>query len=151
ENDDDIYAAGDIANMINHPREKAGVFAVRQGPPLADNLKRSALGKAPRDFHPQKSWLALITTGDKFAVASRGDRFFQGALVWRWKDWIDRRFMKKFTDLPAMEESANLPDTSAAQNPEEASQAISAVAMRCGGCGAKVGSTVLSRALGELR
>lgn len=151
ENDDDIYAAGDIANMINHPREKAGVFAVRQGPPLADNLKRSALGKAPRDFHPQKSWLALITTGDKFAVASRSDRFFQGALVWRWKDWIDRRFMKKFTDLPAMKESADLPDTSAAQNPEEASQAISAVAMRCGGCGAKVGSTVLSRALGELR
>ncbi len=151
ENDDSIFAAGDIANVVNHPREKAGVFAVRQGPPLAENLKRMALGKAPKDFHPQKKWLALISTGDKYAVASRGDMQLDGAMVWRWKDWIDRRFMEKFTDLPPMDEGAALPDTSAAQNPEEASQAISAVAMRCGGCGAKVGSTVLSRALGELR
>jgi selenide,water dikinase len=151
ETDDDIFAAGDIANVVDHPREKAGVFAVRQGAPLADNLRRAAVGKQPKPFNPQKTWLALISTGDKYAIASRGDRFAQGRLVWRWKDWIDRRFMKKFNELPAMEESSALPDTSAAQNPEEASQAISAVAMRCGGCGAKVGSTVLSRALGELR
>ena len=151
ENDDSIFAAGDIANVLNHPREKAGVFAVRQGPPLADNLKRLATGKDPKDFHPQKKWLALISTGDKYAVASRGDLQFDGAWVWRWKDWIDRRFMKKFNDLPPMEEESKLPDTAAAQNAEEASQAISAVAMRCGGCGAKVGSTVLSRALGELK
>lgn len=150
ETDENIFAAGDIANVVNHPREKAGVFAVRQGPPLAANLKRLALGRSPRPFHPQSKWLALISTGDQFAVASRGKRCFSGQWVWRWKDWIDRRFMAKFNDLPAMEESARLPDTSAAQNPEEASQAISAVAMRCGGCGAKVGSTVLSRALGEL-
>jgi len=151
ETDDSIFAAGDIANVINHPREKAGVFAVRQGPPLADNLKSLALGKSAKPFKPQKKWLALISTGDKFAIASRGDRSFSGAWVWRWKNWIDHRFMAKFNDLPPMEESAALPDTGAAQNPEEASQAISAVAMRCGGCGAKVGSTVLSRALGELR
>jgi selenide,water dikinase len=151
ETDDSIFAAGDIANVVNHPREKAGVFAVRQGPPLADNLKKLALGKAARPFTPQKTWLALISTGDKFAIASRGDHSFSGAWVWRWKNWIDHRFMAKFNDLPAMDENAALPDTGAAQNPEEASQAISAVAMRCGGCGAKVGSTVLSRALGELR
>ncbi|MCS5562734.1 MAG: selenide, water dikinase SelD [Oleiphilaceae bacterium] len=151
ENDDSIFAAGDIANVVNHPREKAGVFAVRQGPPLADNLKRLAVGKAPKPFEPQKNWLALISTGDKYAVASRGNLQFDGAHVWRWKDWIDRRFMKKFNDLPEMQDEAKLPDTAAAQNPEEASQAISAVAMRCGGCGAKVGSTVLSRALGELK
>jgi selenide,water dikinase len=110
-----------------------------------------ALGKLPLDFHPQRRWLALISTGDKFAVGSRGDRHFAGTWVWQWKNWIDRRFMKKFTDLPPMEDEAKLPDTGAALNAEDASQAISAVAMRCGGCGAKVGSTVLSRALGELK
>ncbi|MDI9245408.1 selenide, water dikinase SelD [Marinobacter sp. CHS3-4] len=151
ESDENIFAAGDIANVVNHPREKAGVFAVRQGRPLADNLKRLALGQSPKPFKPQKKWLALISTGDKYAIASRGDRSFSGAWVWQWKNWIDHRFMAKFNDLPAMEQEAALPDTGAAQNPEEASQAISAVAMRCGGCGAKVGSTVLSRALGELK
>ncbi len=151
ESDDDIFAAGDIANVIEHPREKAGVFAVRQGKPLADNLRRRALGKATKPFYPQKKWLALISTGDKYAIASRGDAAFSGSWVWRWKNWIDHRFMAKFNDLPPMKESTALPDTGAAQNPEEASQAISAVAMRCGGCGAKVGSTVLSRALGELK
>jgi selenide,water dikinase len=151
ETDDNIFAAGDIANVVNHPREKAGVFAVRQGPPLADNLKRLATGKATRNFYPQKKWLALISTGDQYAVASRGDTEFHGRWVWRWKDWIDRRFMRKFSDLPAMEDTADLPDTAAAQSSEEAAQAISAVAMRCGGCGAKVGSTVLSRALSELK
>lgn len=151
ETDDNIFAAGDIANVVNHPREKAGVFAVRQGPPLADNLKRMAHGKPPKPFYPQKDWLSLISTGDRFAVASRGQRGFAGRWVWRWKDWIDRRFMRKFSDLPAMDDNTALPDTSAAQSPEEASQAISAVAMRCGGCGAKVGSTVLSRALASLQ
>ncbi|WP_166260191.1 selenide, water dikinase SelD [Marinobacter salicampi] len=151
ETDEDIFAAGDIANVIGHPREKAGVFAVRQGPPLADNLHRVATGKKPAPFVPQKKWLQLISTGDKYAIASRGDKSISGRLVWRWKDWIDRRFMARFNNLPDMSENTALPDTSAAQNPEEASQAISAVAMRCGGCGAKVGSTVLSRALGELR
>ncbi|MCG2580404.1 MAG: selenide, water dikinase SelD [Marinobacter sp.] len=151
ETDDAIFAAGDIANVMNHPREKAGVFAVRQGPPLADNLKRLATGKSAKDFHPQKKWLALISTGDQYAVASRGDVSFSGPWVWRWKDWIDRRFMDKFSDLPPMEDTGKLPDTAAAQSAEEASQAISAVAMRCGGCGAKVGSTVLSRALRELK
>ena len=151
ETDDQIFAAGDIATVTAHPREKAGVFAVRQGPPLADNLRRAAIGRRPRPFVPQAQWLALISTGDRYAIASRGQRFARGRLLWHWKDWIDRRFMRRFSDLPLMKEANVRPDTSAAGNPEDAAQALSAVAMRCGGCGAKVGSTVLSRALSELR
>jgi len=148
--DDRVFAAGDIATSVNHPREKAGVFAVRQGPPLARNLRRAVQGHAPRPFRPQKTWLALISTGDRHAVASRGALGIEGDWVWRWKDWIDRRFMQRFSELPAMEETTADPGRGIALDNEEAAQAISAVAMRCGGCGAKVGASALSRALEQL-
>jgi selenide,water dikinase len=67
-----IFAAGDIAAMENHPLEKAGVFAVRMGRPLADNLRLSVQGRALQAYRPQSRWLALISTGDRHAVASRG-------------------------------------------------------------------------------
>jgi len=149
--DPKVFAAGDIASMVNYPLEKAGVFAVRQGPPLAENLRRAVEGRALKPYHPQRRWLALISTGDRYAVASRGALGFQGAWVWRWKDWIDRRFMRKFSQFPSMETGpAKTAPSSVQLNQEEAAQAISAIAMRCGGCGAKVGATVLSRALGAL-
>ena len=149
-----VFAAGDIAAMQNHPLPKAGVFAVRQGKPLADNLRLSVRAKPLRTYHPQSSWLALISTGDKYAVASRGAIGFAGQWVWRWKDWIDQRFMRKFSEFEAMNPNAApaAPATSQlALNQEESLQAISAIAMRCGGCGAKVGASVLSRALGQLQ
>jgi len=148
-----IFAAGDIATQVNHPREKAGVFAVRQGRPLADNLRAAVTGRPLSPYRPQSRWLALISTGDKSAVASRGDLCLAGDWVWRWKDWIDRRFMARFNDLPPMEEKrGKAPGASrVALDEEESAQAISAIAMRCGGCGAKVGASVLSRALSTLQ
>jgi selenide, water dikinase len=152
-NDPLVFAAGDIASFSDRPLEKAGVFAVRMGKPLADNLRRSLRGQALRPYRPQRHWLALISTGNRYAVASRGALGFAGSWVWRWKDHIDRTFMRRFTELPAM--PVRPPGPSAAPqlalNAEESLQAISALAMRCGGCGAKVGATVLSRALGQLQ
>ena len=148
-----IFAAGDIAAIVGRPLEKAGVFAVRMGPPLAENLRRSVLGQSLRAYRPQRLWLALISTGDRHAVASRGAIGFEGDWVWRWKDWIDRRFMRRFSDFPPMDTDQAPKPAGAPQlrlTEEESLQAISAIAMRCGGCGAKVGATVLARALGAL-
>lgn len=148
-----IFAAGDIADFTDRPLEKAGVFAVRMGPPLAENLRRSLRGEPLKPYRPQRHWLALISTGDRHAVASRGALGFAGDWVWRWKDHIDRTFMRRFTEFPTM---ASGPAPAAPTTPgvvlsaEESLQAISALAMRCGGCGAKVGATVLSRALADL-
>jgi selenide, water dikinase len=152
--DPKVFAVGDIANLTSTPLEKAGVFAVRMGKPLTKNLKLFVEGKTLVQYRPQKTWLALISTGDQYAVASKGKLGFAGAWVWQWKDWIDRRFMAKFSEFPDMDmasKAAPSSDTNLALTKEESLQAISAIAMRCGGCGAKVGSTVLSRALGNLK
>ena len=145
----DVYAAGDLAAMVNHPRPKSGVFAVRQGKPLVRNLRRALLGREPRPFRPQSRFLSLISTGDKYAVASRGGWSLKGKTIWTWKDWIDQRFMDKFNDLPDMDEEDET-DLPAGLANQDVIKEISAIAMRCGGCGAKVGATVLSRALNSL-
>ena len=132
--DAQVFAAGDCATVMPHPRPKAGVFAVRQGPPLAANLRRALAGRPTTPFVPQKHFLSLVGTGDRRAVASKGPFAFEGAWLWEWKETIDRNWMAGYTELPAM---APMPMA----QPEE---------MRCGGCGAKVGATPLARALARL-
>ena len=91
-----IFAAGDIASMAGHRVPKSGVYAVRQGPPLAANL-RQALESGPLiPYVPQSITLALISAGDRYAVASYGRIGFEGAWVWRWKDHIDRKFVNRY-------------------------------------------------------
>ncbi|MBB3020260.1 selenide,water dikinase [Microvirga lupini] len=96
-NDEAVFAAGDCATMNAHPHPKAGVFAVRQGPVLARNLRRAVRGEALESYIPQRDHLLLIATGDGRAIGGRG-RFlaFEGRLAWRLKDFIDRRFMRRF-------------------------------------------------------
>ena len=95
-NDPDVFAAGDCATLVESPREKAGVFAVRAGPPLARNLRRHARGETLREWRPQRRHLAIISTGERYGIASRGWFKAEGAWVWRVKDWIDRRWMRHY-------------------------------------------------------
>ena len=140
-----VFGAGDVAAMANHPRPKAGVFAVRQGRPLARNLRRYLLKRPLTRYRPQRRFLKLVSTGDRYAVASRGPWSAEGRWVWRWKDWIDSRFMEKYQVLPDMEpRTANAEIPAPLRDPavEDADDD-----MRCGGCGAKVGADVLAAAL----
>jgi pyridine nucleotide-disulfide oxidoreductase family protein len=92
-----IFAAGDIATMINYQRPKAGVFAVRQGQPLFNNWQNMLTQQPLQDYIPQDKYLALIGTGDYKAIASWGSFGWRAAFFWWLKDYIDRKFMNRFS------------------------------------------------------
>ncbi|MCP4468839.1 MAG: selenide, water dikinase SelD, partial [Halieaceae bacterium] len=138
--DDSVFGAGDIATQVNHPRPKAGVYAVRMGPVLAHNLRAQLLGQPLRVFRPQRRFLSLLSLGDRRATANRGPFSATGAWVWRWKDSIDRSFMARFEQLPTAMD--RIP-----------SDSLSGVLRQphCGGCGAKVGADALGTVLQRLQ
>ena len=89
----DILAAGDVADFGWPPVEKAGVYAIRQGPVLADNLLSRIRKTAPVPYRPQRNWLQLLNLGDGTAIFRRGRFVASGAWAMRLKDVIDKRFM----------------------------------------------------------
>jgi selenide,water dikinase len=93
---EDVFVAGDAASFDESPLPKAGVFAVRQGPVLARNLRAVAEGQAPRPYRPQKEFLVLLSLGDGHALGTRSGFVFGGRWVWWLKDQIDRRFMARY-------------------------------------------------------
>lgn len=142
--DGDIFAVGDCAHLGFAPRAKAGVYAVRAAPVLAHNLRAALLGQPLRKFAPQRDYLKLISLGTRRAVADKWHLPLRGAWLWRVKDKIDRDFMAKFADYPAM------------PLPPLPSSAIAGLARAmghapmCGGCGAKLGADELHSALRAL-
>ncbi|QCK86878.1 hypothetical protein E8L99_14495 [Phreatobacter aquaticus] len=105
-NDARVFASGDCAAMVETPRPKAGVFAVRQGPVLAHNLIAAAYrlqGRGPRlkAYRPQRQALAILSTADGRAIAARGPFWAEGEWVWRWKDRLDTGFMQRLESVGA--------------------------------------------------
>ena len=92
----DVFAAGDCASLEGRPLPKSGVYAVRQAPVLARNLKRVVRGLPMLDYLPQRESLVLLSCGAKVAIASRGAWSAEGRWAWRWKNWLDRRWIAKF-------------------------------------------------------
>ena len=90
-----VFAAGDAATLIETPRPKSGVYAVRAAPPLADNMIAALAGQPLSAFEPQRRALYLLSTGPKHAIASWGPWAAAGRWVWYWKDRIDRDYIAK--------------------------------------------------------
>ena len=140
---DNIFAAGDVAHLRGQERPKSGVYAVRAGAILAENLRRRMLDEAPKRFRAQREHLALIGSGDGRAIASRANWSAEGRFWWWLKDKIDRAFIRKFNNLPTMsEDSLEISANLRKELPEQL--------MRCGGCGAKLAADPLRRVLQRL-
>jgi selenide,water dikinase len=141
---ENLFAAGDCAALDEDPWvPRAGVYAVREGPILAANLRARLEGGRLRRYRPQRDFLALLNLGERRALGAKRGVAFAGGWVWRWKDRIDRRFVQRFRVLEA--------DGSAAPRfPSSAAMEQEALAMECGGCAAKLAPAELARGLARL-
>lgn len=133
-----VFAVGDTGTLAAGGTPKAGVYAVRQGPILWDNIQRLLAQKPLLDYQPQQGFLKLINTGDGKAIGEYKGLALHSQWAWRLKDRIDGRFMDKYQDY------APMPMTVTGAATDQATQ------MRCAGCGGKVGGSVLSRVLARL-
>ncbi len=88
-----IFATGDCASLPGS--QKSGVYAVRQGPVLAHNLKAALQGTTLQRYQPQPQALALLATGDGGALLSYGRWGAGGKLFGWWKDRLDLGFMQR--------------------------------------------------------
>lgn len=93
--DSRVFAAGDIA-ALEDARPKSGVFAVRAAPVLGHNLAAACGQGSASEWTPQRYALYLLSTGDGRAIAAWRSWSAAGRWVWRWKDWIDRGFVRSF-------------------------------------------------------
>lgn len=142
---DDLFAVGDCAALVEHPWvRRSGVYAVRQGPVVDANLRARLAGRSPAPYRPQRDFLMLLNLGERRALGAKWGVPARGAGVWRLKDWIDRRFMRRFQVLDPL-------DPSGAPAPDFPSpESMGMEEMPCGGCAAKVGASPLARALARL-
>ena len=95
--DASVFAVGDCARMVDHPRPKLGVFGVRAAPILIQNLINAAGGRsARRRYTPQSRWLSILDVGDGTGLARYGDLAFQGKPALKLKRWLDGRFLQRY-------------------------------------------------------
>ena len=132
-----VFGTGDCVHFPAYPDlPKNGVHAVREGAVLYDNLTAFLREQPLRPFRPQWFCLSILNTADSQAILNYGPLTWKSRGVRRLKERIDRRWLAMFSQLRPM-----MPPTAAE---EETST------MRCGGCGSKISSDVLSAVLKRL-
>ena len=134
---DRVFAVGDSGTIVGSNLVKAGVYAVRQGPVLWDNIQRLISKRKLLDYVPQSGFLKLINTADSKTIAEFKGKTIYAGWCWKLKNRIDVKFMKMYQNYKPMEMSQSPP-----VDPDEI--------MRCLGCGGKIGSQLLSQVLSEL-
>jgi pyridine nucleotide-disulfide oxidoreductase family protein len=113
----EVFAVGDVASRSDWPQPQAlrnGVYAVRAGPPLVQNLRRFVAGGELTPYTPQRRALCLLSCGDHSAIAAWGPWGLGGALwggaLWRLKERIDLGFVARY----AVGSAQSLPVTASA-------------------------------------
>lgn len=102
-----IFGGGDCISFQPRPLDKVGVYAVRQNPILFHNLLAALEGQSLMPFHPQDDYLLIFNLGDGRGILWKKSRVWNGRIAFVLKNYIDRKFMRKFQISGELQE----PDT----------------------------------------
>ncbi|MFC1815302.1 NAD(P)/FAD-dependent oxidoreductase [Thermodesulfobacteriota bacterium] len=92
----EIFGGGDCIYFKEQPLDRVGVYAVRQNPVLFHNLMASLEGAELKPFNPGGDYLLVFNMGDGTGILRKNWLLVDGKLAFIIKDYIDRKFMKKF-------------------------------------------------------
>ena len=92
----EIFGGGDCISFAKRPLDKVGVYAVRQNPILLHNLLAALEDQSLQAFQPQDVYLLIYNLGNHTGIFFRGNWVLKGSLIFYLKDYIDRKFMRKF-------------------------------------------------------
>lgn len=92
----EMFGGGDCIYFKDSPLDKVGVYAVRQNPVLLHNLLAYFEGTPLEPFVPGGDYLLIFNLGGGTGMLKKNRLQFGGRLAFIVKDFIDRRFMRKF-------------------------------------------------------
>ena len=92
----EIFGGGDCISFAPRPLAKVGVYPVRQGPVLLSNLRARLNGGRLLSFDPGGGYLVVLNLGGGYGIFSKGPLHFGGKTAFVIKDFIDRKFMRKY-------------------------------------------------------
>ncbi|TIH17173.1 pyridine nucleotide-disulfide oxidoreductase [Marinifilum sp. JC120] len=92
----EIFGGGDCIWFEPNPLDKVGVYAVRQNPVLVHNVRAQLEGRSLTAFEPGGSYLLIFNIGGGKGILHKNGLSFGGPLAFMIKDYIDRKFIKRF-------------------------------------------------------
>ena len=92
----EIFGGGDCISFKDNPVDKVGVYALRQNPVLFHNLMAALEGGDMKSFEAKGAYLLIFNMGDGRGIFRKKWFVWEGKIVFRLKDYIDTKFMRKF-------------------------------------------------------
>jgi len=92
----EIFGGGDCISLRDHPLPKVGVHAVKENSILYHNLYAMLEGGELMRYRPQKNYLLIFNLGNGRGLLWRQSFVTYGRAAFWLKNYIDRKFMRKF-------------------------------------------------------
>lgn len=95
-----IFGAGDCITLSHAPdTPKNGVFAIREAPILWENIRGFLQNGQGSHYHPQKRYLAIMSTGYEEGFLLYNPLYLQNRWAWKLKHRIDKKFIVPYQEL----------------------------------------------------